>query len=187
MVETRRSSSSKRALSASPPPNPKRSKASDASSSNNGVRSGPPAEPLGPIKESGSQPPELELRSSDPPTIDSLKAINGPDATALERSPDDVAEGEALVSPQPLGETAVRAGLKRGKKLPKKKAKLNSKSAWGMLISQFSKVYFVAYFFSSMSFVIIVFLGKIHETNYNLMQSSWVNGQIFLKSDEMMD
>ncbi|CAN6690487.1 unnamed protein product [Malus baccata var. baccata] len=139
MVETRRSSSSKRALSASPPPNPKRSKASDASSSNNGVRSGPPAEPLGPIKESGSQPPELELRSSDPPTIDSLKAINGPDATALERSPDDVAEGEALVSPQPLGETAVRAGLKRGKKLPKKKAKLNSKSAWGMLISQFSK------------------------------------------------
>ncbi|RXH84347.1 hypothetical protein DVH24_027246 [Malus domestica] len=173
MVETRRSSSSKRALSASPPPNPKRSKASDASSSNNGVRSGPPAEPLGPIKESGSQPPELELRSSDPPTIDSLKAINGPDATALERSPDDVAEGEALVSPQPLGETAVRAGLKRGKKLPKKKAKLNSKSAWGMLISQFSKVYFVAYFFSSMSFVIIVFLGKIRETNYNLMQSSW--------------
>ncbi|XP_068337807.1 uncharacterized protein [Pyrus communis] len=139
MVETRRSSSSKRALSASPPPNPKRSKASDASSSNNGVRSGPPAEPLGPIKESGSQPPELELRSSDPPTIDSLKAINGPDATALERSPDDVAEGEALVSPQPLGETAVRAGLKRAKKLPKKNAKLNSKSAWGMLISQFSK------------------------------------------------
>ncbi|KAB2609588.1 hypothetical protein D8674_042418 [Pyrus ussuriensis x Pyrus communis] len=139
MVETRRSSSSKRALSASPPPNPKRSKASDASSSNNGVRSGPPAQPLGPIKESGSQSPELELRPSDPPTIDSLKAINGPDATALERSPDDVAEGEALVSLQPLGETAVRAGLKRAKKLPKKNAKLNSKSAWGMLISQFSK------------------------------------------------
>ncbi|XP_008368993.1 uncharacterized protein LOC126615117 isoform X3 [Malus sylvestris] len=139
MVETRRSSSSKRALSASPPPNPKRSKASDASSSNNGVRSGPPAEPLGPIKESGSQSPELELRPSDPPTTDSLKASNGSDATALERSPDAIPEGEALVSPQPLGETAVRAGLKRAKKLPKKTAKLNSKSAWGMLISQCSK------------------------------------------------
>ncbi|XP_009342142.2 uncharacterized protein LOC103934149 isoform X2 [Pyrus x bretschneideri] len=139
MVETRRSSSSKRALSASPPPNPKRSKASDASSANNGVRSGPPAEPLGPIKESGSQSPELELRPSDPPTTDSLKASNGSDATALERSPDAVPEGEALVSPQPLGETAVRAGLKRAKKLPKKTAKSNSKSAWGMLISQCSK------------------------------------------------
>ncbi|XP_068310397.1 uncharacterized protein [Pyrus communis] len=139
MVETRRSSSSKRALSASPPPNPKRSKASDASSSNNGVRSGPPAEPLGPIKESGSQSPELELRPSDPPTTDSLKASNGSDATALERSPDAVPEGEALVSPQPLGETAVRAGLKRAKKLPKKTAKSNSKSAWGMLISQCSR------------------------------------------------
>ncbi|KAM1395622.1 hypothetical protein FF1_031386 [Malus domestica] len=139
MVETRRSSSSKRALSASPPPNPKRSKASDASSSNNGVRSGPPAEPLGPIKESGSQSPELELRPSDPPTTDSLKASNGSDATALERSPDAIPEGEALVSPQPLGETAVRAGLKRATKLPKKTAKLNSKSAWGMLISQCSK------------------------------------------------
>ncbi|CAL8178958.1 unnamed protein product [Prunus armeniaca] len=139
MVETRRSSSSKRALSASPPPNPKRSKASDASSSNNGVRSGPPAEPLGPIKESGSQPPEIELRSSDPPSTDSLKAVNGSDATVFERSPDVVAEGEALVSPQPLGETAVRAGLKRAKKLPKKTTKSNSKSAWGMLISQCSK------------------------------------------------
>ncbi|BBH10403.1 AAA-type ATPase family protein [Prunus dulcis] len=135
MVETRRSSSSKRALSASPPPNPKRSKASDASSSNNGVRSGPPAEPLGPIKESGSQPPEIELRSSDPPSTDSLKAVNGSDATVFERSPDVVAEGEALVSPQPL----VRAGLKRSKKLPKKTTKSNSKSAWGMLISQCSK------------------------------------------------
>lgn len=58
---------------------------------------------MGPIKESGSQPPEIELRSSDPPSTDSLKAVNGSDATVFERSPDVVAEGEALVSPQPLG------------------------------------------------------------------------------------
>ncbi|KAM5564008.1 hypothetical protein ABKV19_018565 [Rosa sericea] len=139
MVETRRSSSSKRALSASPPPNPKRSKASDASSSNNGVRSGTPAEPLGPIKESESQSPDLELRSPDPQTADSLKAVNGSDAA--ERAPDDVAEAEAaaLGSPQPLGETAVRSGLKRTKKVPKRSAKSNQKLAWGQLLSQCSK------------------------------------------------
>lgn len=55
---------------------------------------------MGPIKESESQSPDLELRSPDPQTADSLKAVNGSDA---ERSPDVVAEGEALGSPQPLG------------------------------------------------------------------------------------
>ncbi|XP_050363356.1 uncharacterized protein LOC126782190 [Argentina anserina] len=140
MVETRRSSSSKRAISASPPPNPKRSKASDASSSNNGVRTGAAAEPLGPIKESENHSPDLELRSPDPQTADSLKAVNGSDAA--ERAPDDVAEAEtaaALGSPQPLGETAVRSGPKRSRKVPKKSVKSTPKLAWGQLLSQCSK------------------------------------------------
>lgn len=54
-----------------------------------------------PIKESESQSPDVELRSSDPPAADSLKAVNGSDSPAPERSPDVVPEGEALVSPQP--------------------------------------------------------------------------------------
>ncbi|PON96572.1 Spastin [Trema orientale] len=152
MVETRRSSSSKRALSSSSSPlsNPKRSKASEASSSSNEVETVQPVELLGPAKESVSETGGgLELRSSDPANADPLKPVSDFDAMLPEKSAAEVgAEGLALVSPQSLGEPAVDVekaakavgpAMTRSKKRLNKLPKSNPKMAWAKLLSQFSQ------------------------------------------------
>ncbi|KOM54409.1 hypothetical protein LR48_Vigan10g030100 [Vigna angularis] len=148
MVETRRSSSSssKRSLSSSSPPNnTKRSKVSEDSSSTT-VPSVAPVNESGPANESA----EPELRPSDLPDTASLKAVDGCDAISPDKSPSTPVEGEALVSPQCLGETAEKskgAGaaaaaaatvspVGRSKKRP---TKLNPKVAWAKLLSQCSQ------------------------------------------------
>uniref|UniRef100_A0A2P2MTR8 Uncharacterized protein LOC105642502 n=1 Tax=Rhizophora mucronata TaxID=61149 RepID=A0A2P2MTR8_RHIMU len=161
MVETRRSSSNKRPLPSSsavpnspssPPPASKRSKlqavaaavaAAEASSSTNDSSVAAQVENLSPAKESGSVPQDPELQSSD------LQATKPPiPAAAVEKSRGAAdAEGEDLVSPQPLGEAAVNGekskaagvGLNRLKRKQAKASKLNAKAAWGKLISQCSQ------------------------------------------------
>ncbi|KAK4559117.1 hypothetical protein RGQ29_008384 [Quercus rubra] len=145
MVETRRSSSaSKRGLSSPPPPNPKRSKASEASSSTNDVRSSPPVENSGPGKESGSGPQDLELQSPDPLSTGSPKPV---DACDSDKCVDFGGDGEVLVSPLSLGGAAVdaekskAAGVEalRSKKRLTKLTKSSQKVAWGKLLSQCSQ------------------------------------------------
>ncbi|XP_014513533.1 uncharacterized protein LOC106771966 isoform X1 [Vigna radiata var. radiata] len=146
MVETRRSSSSssKRSLSSSSPPNnTKRSKVSEDSSSTT-VPSVAPVNESGPANESA----EPELRPSDLPDTASLKAVDGCDAISPDKSPSTPVEGEALVSPQCLGETAEKSkgagaaagatvsAVGRSKKRP---TKLNPKVAWAKLLSQCSQ------------------------------------------------
>ncbi|KAL5561481.1 hypothetical protein UlMin_031228 [Ulmus minor] len=146
MVETRRSSSSKRALSSSPP-NPKRSKAAESASSTSEVPSGHPLE-LSPVKESGSVSAGVELRSPDPAIEDPLKAAEEFDATVTKKSAEDDGEVQALVSPQSLDEEAVVDAEKsktvvpatsRGKRRPSKLPKSAPKEAWGKLLSQCSQ------------------------------------------------
>ncbi|KAF4364478.1 hypothetical protein F8388_007055 [Cannabis sativa] len=147
MVETRRSSSTKRSLSSSPPPNPKRSKAAEASSSTNEVQVSEPAELLAPVKEAVSESAGLELRSSDLATPDPLKTESAFDEALPEKSAEIGADGLALVSPQSLGEPAVDVekskalgpAITRSKKRPSKLPKSNPKVAWGKLLSQFSQ------------------------------------------------
>ncbi|KAK7859857.1 hypothetical protein CFP56_002099, partial [Quercus suber] len=145
MVETRRSSSaSKRGLSSPPPPNPKRSKASEASSSTNDVRSSPPVENSGPGKESGSGPQDLELQSPDPLSTGSPKPV---DACDSDKCVDFGGDGEVLVSPLSLGGAAVDAEKSkaagpealRAKKRLTKLTKSSQKVAWGKLLSQCSQ------------------------------------------------
>ncbi|KAJ7977549.1 AAA-type ATPase family protein [Quillaja saponaria] len=144
MVETRRSSSSsKRSLSSPPPSNSKRSKVSEAATST----SLPPPEILGPVKESGAESRDRELRPTDLPDTDSLKTMDVCAAVLPEKSPDVETEGEALVSPQSL-EISVEAekskvigvaALCRTKKRPTKATKSSPKPVWGKLISQCSQ------------------------------------------------
>ncbi|ESW15837.1 hypothetical protein PHAVU_007G106400 [Phaseolus vulgaris] len=145
MVETRRSSSSssKRSLSSSSPPNnTKRSKVSEDSSSTT-VPSVAPVNESGPANESA----EPELRPSDLPDTTSLKAVDGCDAISPDKSPSTPVEGEALVSPQCLGETAekskgagaVAATVSTGGRSKKRPMKLSPKVAWAKLLSQCSQ------------------------------------------------
>ncbi|XVF72605.1 hypothetical protein PTKIN_Ptkin12aG0134200 [Pterospermum kingtungense] len=150
MVETRRSSSSKRPLSSpvtSPPTSSKRSKASEpASSSTNGAAvSGPLDEALGPPKESGLDSRVTELRSSDLRVSDAVKTV---DAPVPDKSADADLENGTLVSPPSLGEAAVDAEKAKAvvagftgrvKKRPTKPAKSVSKVPWGKLLSQHSQ------------------------------------------------
>ncbi|KAK9281285.1 hypothetical protein L1049_004182 [Liquidambar formosana] len=154
MVETRRSSSSsKRPLSssgASSLPNGKRNKAAEASSSTNDVTSATPVETVGPVKESGSDPRDQAIPSSDldPPCADALKASDACDAVGADKSPDVPVEGEALVSPPPppsLGDSAVDAdktesvSVVMNRRVKKRAMKPNAKVAWGKLLSQSSQ------------------------------------------------
>ncbi|XP_028771103.1 uncharacterized protein LOC114728373 isoform X2 [Neltuma alba] len=145
MVETRRSSSSaKRSLSSPPPSNAKRSKVSEDASST----SLPSAEIFGQVNESGNESREPELRPSDLPDADSLKAVDLSDARLPEKSPAAAVEGEALVSPRSSDGTAVEAEKSksasvaahgRSKKRPTKSTKSSAKAAWGKLLSQCSQ------------------------------------------------
>ncbi|KAF7818214.1 ATPase family AAA domain-containing protein 1 [Senna tora] len=124
MVETRRSSSSsKRSLSSPPSSNVKRSKVFFYCFS----------EILGQVNESGNESREPELRPSDLPGTDSLKAVDVSDAVLPEKSPAVPVEGEAVVSPRSLG------ALGRSKKRPTKSTKSGPKAAWGKLLSQCSQ------------------------------------------------
>lgn len=62
---------------------------------------------MGPVKEPGSEPRDLVLRSPDPPNSDLLKSINASDVTVSEKSPEVGAECATLVTPQPLGKILV--------------------------------------------------------------------------------
>ncbi|WCJ21355.1 P-loop containing nucleoside triphosphate hydrolases superfamily protein [Euphorbia peplus] len=157
MVETRRSSSSKRPLLTSPPPSSsKRSKAAsvpvpapapvpaEASSSTNDATVAAPVESLSPVKESVSAPAPPPL-PSDP---DIVLASN------LVSEDTDKSPGPVLVAPPLLGETtmsgeiskAVGVMLNRAKKRaaksgqaklpPLKSAKPTDKVAWAKLLSQ---------------------------------------------------
>lgn len=67
----------------------------------------PSAEILGQVNESGNESREPELRQSDLPDTDSLKAVDVGDAMLPERSPAVPVEGEALVSPRSSGPKVV--------------------------------------------------------------------------------
>ncbi|TYH96067.1 hypothetical protein ES332_A12G153200v1 [Gossypium tomentosum] len=139
MVETRRSSSSsKRPLSSSPVTSnhisSKRSKASElASSPANGATGS------GSVKESGSDSPVTELRSSDLRVSDVFKADDG--SVPTDKSADADVENVSLVSPGTLGEAAVDAEKAEGLsgRVKKKPAKSGSKVPWGKLLSQLSQ------------------------------------------------
>ncbi|MBA0834440.1 hypothetical protein Goarm_006794 [Gossypium armourianum] len=141
MVETRRSSSSsKRPLSSSPVASnhisSKRSKASElASSPSNGATGS------GSVKESGSDSPVTELRSSDLRVSDVAKADDG--SVPTDKSADADVENVSLVSPGTLvGEAAVDAEKAEGLsgRVKKKPAKSGSKVPWGKLLSQHSQI-----------------------------------------------
>ncbi|MFQ6665425.1 hypothetical protein Gotur_032155 [Gossypium turneri] len=141
MVETRRSSSSsKRPLSSSPVTSnhisSKRSKASElASSPSNGATGS------GSVKESGSDSPVTELRSSDLRVSDVAKADDG--SVPTDKSADADVENVSLVSPGTLvGEAAVDAEKAEGLsgRVKKKPAKSGSKVPWGKLLSQHSQI-----------------------------------------------
>ncbi|KAA8543111.1 hypothetical protein F0562_021394 [Nyssa sinensis] len=150
MVETRRSSSSsKRPLPSpcsSPLPNGKRSKAAEASSSTNETPCAPPVETLGPVKESGCESRDQEVRSSDLPCAGLSKPSDGFDATVPDKSPVVPVEGEPLVSSTSLADSAidgektklVGSVLNRAKK---RQLKSIVKVAWGKLLSQCSQVF----------------------------------------------
>lgn len=55
------------------------------------------------MKESGSEPQDLVLRSPDLPNTDLLNAVNAPDVIVSEKSPEVGVECGTLVPPQPLG------------------------------------------------------------------------------------
>lgn len=63
----------------------------------------PSEEILGPVNEPGNESPQTELRPSDLPDTDSLKAVDVCDAMLPEKSPAMPVEGEALASPQSPG------------------------------------------------------------------------------------
>ncbi|MBA0592615.1 hypothetical protein Gorai_009591, partial [Gossypium raimondii] len=140
MVETRRSSSSsKRPLSSSPVTSnhisSKRSKASElASSPSNGATGS------GSVKESGSDSPVTELRSSDLRVSDVAKADDG--SVPTDKSADADVENVSLVSAGTLGEAAVDAEKAEGLsgRVKKKPAKSGSKVPWGKLLSQHSQI-----------------------------------------------
>uniref|UniRef100_A0A5B7A5E1 AAA+ ATPase domain-containing protein n=1 Tax=Davidia involucrata TaxID=16924 RepID=A0A5B7A5E1_DAVIN len=148
MVETRRSSSSsKRPLSSpcsSPLPNGKRSKAAEASSSTNETPCVTPVETLGPVKESGCESRDQEVRSSDLPCVGLSKPSDGFDATVPIKSPVVPVEDEPLVPPTSLADSAMDAEktklvgsvLNRAKK---RQLKSNVKVPWGKLLSQCSQ------------------------------------------------
>lgn len=167
MVETRRSSSSGKRPLPSPSPSSSSSKRSkgavsavataaaavtEASSSTNDETVDVPIETLSPVKESEELPREPDLESADPDLVVGAKPGLGGDS---DKSPD--ADGEGLVSPLPLGETAAMnceiskvlgAALTRAKKRSAKAAPLKSaavksvrpseKVAWGKLLSECS-------------------------------------------------
>ncbi|KAK8981021.1 hypothetical protein V6N11_059710 [Hibiscus sabdariffa] len=136
MVETRRSSSSsKRSLSSSPvtsshPTSSKRSKASEPASSPTDGVSVPE-----PLKESGSDSPVTEIRSSDLRVSDVAKADDG---SVPDKSADADVENGTLVSPDSLDEAVVDAEKAEGLsgRVKKKPAKSASKVPWGKLLSQ---------------------------------------------------
>ncbi|KAL4369462.1 hypothetical protein GQ457_05G002200 [Hibiscus cannabinus] len=139
MVETRRSSSSsKRPLSSSPvtssnPTSSKRSKASEPASSPTDGVSVPE-----PVKESGSDSPVTEIRSSDLRVSDVAKADDG---SVPDKSADADVENGTLVSPDSLDEAVVDAEKAEGLsgRVKKKPAKSASKVPWGKLLSQHSQ------------------------------------------------
>ncbi|XP_027364492.1 uncharacterized protein LOC113871597 isoform X3 [Abrus precatorius] len=145
MVETRRSSSSssKRSLSSPSPPNTKRSKVSEDSSST----TLPSAGIISPVNESGpgNESGEPELRPSDLPDTASLKAVDACDAMSPDKSLSVPLEGEALESPQCLGETAEKsmvagaAAAPSSGRVKKRPTKFSPKTAWGKLLSQCSQ------------------------------------------------
>ncbi|XP_027364490.1 uncharacterized protein LOC113871597 isoform X1 [Abrus precatorius] len=145
MVETRRSSSSssKRSLSSPSPPNTKRSKVSEDSSST----TLPSAGIISPVNESGpgNESGEPELRPSDLPDTASLKAVDACDAMSPDKSLSVPLEGEALESPQCLGETAEKSMVAGAVAAPssgrvkKRPTKFSPKTAWGKLLSQCSQ------------------------------------------------
>ncbi|PPR93628.1 hypothetical protein GOBAR_AA27048 [Gossypium barbadense] len=149
MVETRRSSSSsKRPLSSSPVTSnhisSKRSKASElASSPANGATGS------GSVKESGSDSPVTELRSSDLRVSDVFKADDG--SVPTDKSADADVENVSLVSPGTLGEAAVDAEKAEGLsgRVKKKPAKSGSKVPWGKLLSQLSQVCSMKFYYFS--------------------------------------
>ncbi|KAK8557114.1 hypothetical protein V6N13_035218 [Hibiscus sabdariffa] len=136
MVETRRSSSSsKRPLSSSPvtssnPTSCKRSKASEPASCPTDGVSVPE-----PVKESGSDSPVTEIRSSDLRVSDVAKADDG---SVPDKSADADVENGTLVSPDSLDEAVVDAEKAEGLRgrVKKKPAKSASKVPWGKLLSQ---------------------------------------------------
>ncbi|XP_038681781.1 uncharacterized protein LOC119982466 isoform X2 [Tripterygium wilfordii] len=147
MVETRRSSSSKRSLASSANPEPsqstKRSKAAEASSKANGAAAVElSTDTSGSHKQSGSGSIEPELQSPDLQTDDAAKPADG------EKSPDAEVEEEVLMSPRSIDEDVVNADKSkaapsaagnRQKKRPAKASKLTMKAAWGKLLSQCSQ------------------------------------------------
>ncbi|CAN4098235.1 unnamed protein product [Withania somnifera] len=139
MVETRRSSSSKRPLSSpsSPLPNGKRSKAeaeAEALSSTNDTLG---QKTQGPVNESADQ----EVRSTD---LDAPTVLKSSDAPLPLKSPENQVQAEPFVSPITLGHSAIDvekdtlngSALNRGKK---RQLKSNVGAAWGKLISQCSQ------------------------------------------------
>ncbi|KAK8496843.1 hypothetical protein V6N13_123870 [Hibiscus sabdariffa] len=139
MVETRRSSSSsKRPLSSSPvtssnPTSSKRSKASEPASCPTDGVSVPEL-----VKESGSDSPISEIRSSDLRVSDVAKADDG---SVPDKSADADVENDTLVSPDSLDEAVVDAEKAEGLsgRVKKKPAKSASKVPWGKLLSQHSQ------------------------------------------------
>ncbi|GAB4829874.1 hypothetical protein Ancab_019520 [Ancistrocladus abbreviatus] len=127
MVETRRSSSSSKRPLNSPLPTPKRSKATDSSSSTDNKSSSLPIEAANQL---GPESREPEVGSIDPPCVDAAKPS---DSTLPEEPPTVQVEGNLEVD----GEEAklVAGAMKR----PKKRVLKNDKPAWGQLISQCSQ------------------------------------------------
>ncbi|KAL3359368.1 hypothetical protein AABB24_016104 [Solanum stoloniferum] len=147
MVETRRSSSSKRSLS--PPSsslqnNGKRSKAVEALSSTNDTLG---EKSQGGVNDSGPESAEQEVRSADLAGASVLKSSDDAAATAAAAAPQKSMEtegaNEPLVSPMTLGDSAIDveksksngSALNRGKK---RQLKSNG-AAWGKLLSQCSQ------------------------------------------------
>ncbi|KAH0634992.1 uncharacterized protein LOC125870266 isoform X1 [Solanum stenotomum] len=147
MVETRRSSSSKRSLSSpssSLQNNGKRSKAVEALSSTNDTLG---EKSQGGVNDSGPESAEQEVRSADLAGASVLKSSDDAAATAAAAAPQKSMEtegaNEPLVSPMTLGDSAIDveksksngSALNRGKK---RQLKSNG-AAWGKLLSQCSQ------------------------------------------------
>lgn len=76
----------------------------EASSSTEDVQSAPPVEPLILVGESGVEPVDPVIQSADPFDTGSLKVNNVCDEAVPENSHDLQAEGQAIMTPQPLGD-----------------------------------------------------------------------------------
>ncbi|XP_059659545.1 uncharacterized protein LOC132306240 [Cornus florida] len=129
MVETRQSSSSSKRPLSSSLPNRKRSKAAEASHQ---TPCAPPVETPEPAKELGF----------DTPCADTSKALDGLDATVAEKSPVVAFEGEPLVSPMALDDSAIDAEKTKSvdsilNRAQKRQLMQKRKVEWGKLLSQY--------------------------------------------------